>query len=105
MAHKDNPRARIQDQPAAPFSRKSTKADPKNGGRGIDNVPADGGPNAPAVTGEGSVDVVFDLAQPDQARNLEGFKSAFGDDHAEVESLGHGEVVLRLYPGGTRRLP
>ena len=104
MIQNDNPRARTQSQPEAPLSKESTTFGPKNGDRGDNNVSADGGPGVLAKTGEAPVDVVFDLADPDQARSLEGFRRAFGDDHTEVESLGHGKVVLKLYPGGAGRL-
>ena len=61
-------------------------------------------PRSPTKAAEGSIDVVFDLADPDQARSLQGFRSAFGEDHCEVEQLGHAKVVLKLYPGGAQRL-
>jgi len=104
IPNKDNLHARVQGQPEAPFSKESTKVGPKNDARGGDNVPADRDTNALAETGKASVAVVFDLADPPQARSLEGFRRAFGDDHCEVEQLGHGKVVLKLYPGGARGL-
>lgn len=104
MIRKVNLRVRVQDQSEAPLIKESTKVGPNNGARGGVNVPADRGPEVLAKAGKGSVEVVFDLADLDQARSLEGFRRAFGEDHAEVESLGRGKVVLKLYPGGARRL-
>lgn len=51
-----------------------------------------------------SIDVVFDLDDPEQAKALNWYRGAFGDDHVEVELLGDGKAVLRIYPGGARRL-
>lgn len=50
------------------------------------------------------IDVVFDLDDPKQAESLERHRTAFGRDHCEVDPLGDGKVVFRLYPGGARRL-
>jgi hypothetical protein len=100
----DDPLARMQGQPAAPFSQDSTKVGPKNGDRGGTNEAADGNPNTLAKTGARSIDVVFDLADLDQAQSLEDYRSAFGDAHTEVEPLEDEKVVLRLYGGGARRL-
>jgi hypothetical protein len=105
MTHEDNPRVRVEGQAEEPLRQDSITIDPRNSEQsGIDEA-ADGTPNTLAKTGERSIDVVFDLADPDQARSLQGFRSAFGEDHAEVESLGRGKVVLKLYPGGAGRLP
>ena len=52
-----------------------------------------------------SIDVVFDLDDPEQARKLESHKAAFGEANAEVVPLGYGKVVLKIYPGGARQLP
>ncbi len=83
-------------------ARKTTEqeADRPKGGK-----PADQDLGAPARTAEGSIDVIFDLEDPKQAESLERHRAAFGDNHSEVETLGDGKVVLRLYPGGTRRSP
>ncbi len=51
-----------------------------------------------------SIDVVFDLDDPGQAEKLESHKAAFGEANAEVVPLGDGKVVLKIYPGGARRL-
>jgi hypothetical protein len=50
------------------------------------------------------IDIVFDLDDPEQARSLQGHGSAFGDEHTEIKPVGDGKVVLRVYPGGARRL-
>ncbi len=71
----------------------------RRGGRGA----AGGELRAPAKTGKKSIDVVFDLSDPEQAKKLEWHRAAFGDDHAEVEPLGGGKVVLKLYPGAAKR--
>lgn len=51
-----------------------------------------------------SIDAVFDLNVPGEAEKLQGHKAALGDRYHEVEPLGEGRVVLRIYPGGARRL-
>lgn len=105
MTYKDNPHVRVEGQPDEPLRHNSTTVDPRNSQQSGRNEATNGEPNVLAETEKASVDIVFDVADPDQARSLEGFKNAFGDDHAEVESLGHGKkVVLKLYPGGARRL-
>jgi hypothetical protein len=51
-----------------------------------------------------SIDVVFDLNDPQQAKKLEGHRAAFGQGHTEVQPLGDGRVVLKIYPGGAKGL-
>lgn len=64
------------------------------------------GLHAPAKTHKKSIDVVFDLNDPEQAKKLEWHKTAFGEDYVEIEPLGGGKVILKLYPGGaTKGLP
>ena len=104
MIHKDNPHMREEGQPDALLCKDSTIVDTKNRDRGGSIVAADGELNAPAKTGKKSIDVVFNLDDPDQARMLEEYRRAFGDDHAEVEPLGNGKVILKLFPGGARGL-
>jgi len=62
------------------------------------------GLQASAANGGKSIDVVFDLNQPGSSETLVGYRSAFGNGYSEVVPLGDGRVVLKLYPGGTRRL-
>jgi hypothetical protein len=95
MLTEDNAPGRFQD-------RKITEQEanrPKGG------EPAGQDLGAPAQTAEKSIDVVFDLEDPKQAESLERHRDAFGRDHHEVEELGEGTVVLKIYPGGARRLP
>jgi hypothetical protein len=65
---------------------------------------ADSQPLAPARTNKKSIDVVFDLTDPEQANKLEGHRAAFGEAYAEVNSLGEGKVVLKIYPGEAKGL-
>ena len=58
----------------------------------------------PAKTTRESIDAVFDLNDPDQAKALEGHKAAFGEGYAGVEPLSDGKVVLKMYPGGAKEL-
>jgi hypothetical protein len=67
------------------------------------NPPAQGVRRASGI-GQKSIDVVFDLDDPEQVRNLEGHKAAFGESHTEVEPLGDGKVILKIYPGGAKGL-
>jgi hypothetical protein len=83
-------------------ARKTTEQEADRPGLG---GPADRALRAPAKAAEGSIDVIFDLEDPKQSESLERHRAAFGDNHSEVETLGDGKVVLRLYPGGARRLP
>jgi len=62
------------------------------------------GLQAPAANGGKSIDVVFDLNQPGATETLQGHRSAFGNGHSKVVPLGDGMVILKLYPGGARRL-
>lgn len=66
--------------------------------------PADREVRAPAKAAERSIAVIFDLDDPNQAESLERHRAAFGRDHCEVEPLGVDRVVLKIYPGGARRL-
>jgi hypothetical protein len=72
----------------------------ESGSQGV----AEGELRTPAENEKKSIDVVFDLSDLEQANKLEWQRAAFGDGHAEVEDLGGGKVVLKLYPGGARRL-
>ncbi len=81
--------------------RKTTEQEADRPKRG---EPADQDLGAPARTAEGSIDVVFDLEDPKQAESLERHRDAFRRDYHEVEELGDGTVVLKIYPGGARRL-
>jgi hypothetical protein len=65
--------------------------------------PADQDLRALPKAAQRSIDAIFDSDAPGQAEMLEGHRAAFGDDHCEMEPLGNGKVVLRLYPGGARR--
>ena len=58
----------------------------------------------PARVEKKSIDVVFDLNDPQQAKKLEGHRAAFGQGHTEVQPLGDGRVVLKIYPGGAKGL-
>jgi hypothetical protein len=49
-----------------------------------------------------TIPVVFDLNDTEQAEQLEGHKAAFGHNHTEVEPLGDGRMVLKIYPGGAK---
>lgn len=60
--------------------------------------------HTPTDTEKKSIRVVFDPGDPEQAESLERHKAAFGENHAEVEPLENGKVLLQLYPGGARRL-
>jgi hypothetical protein len=68
-----------------------------------DNPPAQGTRRASGI-GQKSIDVVFDLDDPEQARKLEGHRASFGESHTEVEPLGDGKVILKIYPGGAKGL-
>ena len=68
-----------------------------------DNPPAQGTRRASGI-GKKSIDVVFDLDDPEQIRKLEGHRAAFGEDRTEVEPLGDGKVILKIYPGGAKGL-
>jgi hypothetical protein len=54
--------------------------------------------------GQKSIDVVFDLNDPEQVGKLEGHRADFGESHSDVEPLGDGKVILRIYPGGAKGL-
>jgi hypothetical protein len=68
-----------------------------------DNPPAQGMRRASEI-GQKSIDVVFDLNDPEQVRKLEGHRAAFGESHTEVVPLGGGKVILKIYPGGAKGL-
>jgi hypothetical protein len=68
-----------------------------------DNPPAQGTKRSSEI-GRKSIDVVFDLNDPEQARKFEGHRAAFGEGHTEVEPLGDGKVILKIYPGGAKGL-
>ncbi len=80
--------------------RKTTEQQDNRPGRA---EAADRAPHAHTKATEKTIDVIFNLNSPGQAAALEGHRAAFGEDHCEVEELGDGNVVLRLYPGGARR--
>lgn len=56
-------------------------------------------PNGAEEVSVASVDVIFDLGDPQQLESLAGFRSAFGDDHAEVVWLGEERILPKLHPG------
>jgi hypothetical protein len=58
---------------------------------------------APAKSEKKSIDVVFDLNDPEQAEKLEGHRTAFGQGLTEVNPLGDRRVVLKIYPGGAKK--
>ncbi len=87
LPEEGNPRARVVVRHGAP-----------------PHEPPGGEPPPPAGTQKRSIDVVFDLGDPEQARKLESHRAAFGEANAEVVPLGGGKVVLKIYPGGARRL-
>ena len=62
------------------------------------------GTRQPSGVGQKSIDVVFDLNDPEQVRKFEGHKAAFGEGHTEVVPLGEAKVLLRIYPGGAKGL-
>jgi hypothetical protein len=68
-----------------------------------DNSFAQGAGRASEI-GQKSIDVVFNLADPEQVRKLDGHKAAFGESHTEVVPLGDGKVILKIYPGGAKEL-
>jgi hypothetical protein len=82
-------------------ARKTTEQEADRPGLG---GPADRELRAPAKATKRSIAVIFDLEDPKQAESLERHRAAFGNNHSEVETLGDGKVVLRLYPGGARGL-
>ena len=82
-------------------ARKTTERQDDRPGRG---EAVDRYPHAQAEAAEGSIDAIFDPGAQGQAEVLKGHTAAFGDDYWEVESLGDGKVVLKMYPGGARRL-
>jgi hypothetical protein len=50
------------------------------------------------------IGVTFDLNDPEQAQKLERYRTAFGEAHTEIEPLGEGRAILKLYLGGAKGL-
>ena len=106
MLPQDHARGRSEARILGDAGPAPREADPhaidQRGGRGD----AEGELPVPAESKKKSIDVVFDLSDPEQAKKLEWHRKAFGDGHAEVEELGGGKVILKLHPGGaTKGLP
>lgn len=55
-------------------------------------------------TSRNCIKVVFDTRSSVEARRLENFKSAFGEDYVSEEYLLDGRVILTLLPGGAKDL-
>ena len=64
---------------------------------------ADGGILAPANEGT-SINVVFDLDDPEQAEKLKRHITCFGENYVETAPLVAGKVVATIYPGGAKEL-
>lgn len=105
----DNPRTRDRVQAESPLGANRTEGgaeiEPREKQAPVANTAAHGAAERSRVNRDaGSIEVVFDLRDPDQARRLEAHQSAFAKGHTDVEHLTDGRAVLRLFPGGAGRL-
>jgi hypothetical protein len=103
MLPEDNPLSRIGACTPGEMEPVPRTTDPDHTDPYSNQGAAEGQLRAPSANVKKSIDVVFDLSDPEQAKKLEWHRAAFGDDHAEVEPLGGGKVVLKLYPGAAKR--
>jgi hypothetical protein len=122
IPEKDNPRVRAEGWHSGPprqdqAARKHIEASPPDqvGPESRTTEPKDSGPcgseetsriesRVPVKVEKKSIDVVLDLNDPEQAEKLEVHRAAFGQGLTEVEPLGDGRVVLKIYPGGAKGL-